>query len=196
LKREKGHSSLHPRRLHPHASGLKDSRGDAECAEKKAPRHLLRVSAPPREASPGARTRSVLHIYLDVEARKRSQLPPSSSGGMSLELHGTARRGRRARNGVLPRCRANPTCPAYLLRRCSGKKVTAPSIVESDTSLTCARQLDSHAAQNSALPEVPRESELVLHTYLDVAARKRSQHPPSGIFRRRVDRENALRGLA
>jgi len=93
---------------------------------EKAPRPL-RVSAPPREFLPTCReNRSVLHTYLDVAAGKRSQHPPSSIGDMGLALHATARRGRRARSGT-----QHPTCPAYLLRRCSGKIVTAPCILDS-----------------------------------------------------------------
>ena len=60
-----------------------------------------------------------------------------------------------------PRCRANPTWPAYLLRRFSAKKVTAPSILDGDISLALrptARR--GRRARSGAFPEVPRESDL------------------------------------
>jgi len=72
----------------------------------------------------------VLHTYLDVSARKRSQLPPSSTAppACASALRERSRQPR-ARSARTPRA-ANPIWPAYLLRRFSEKKVAASSVLD------------------------------------------------------------------
>ncbi len=107
---------------------------------QRAKRHLARGAA---------RIRSVLHTYLDVSARKRSQLPPSSTATRASRWARLLDAGAAREAASCPRCRANPAWPAYLLRRFSEKKVTAPSVLDRDTS-RYARLLDADAAREAA----------------------------------------------